>query len=77
MADGRHALEHMEQDVGVMNLAGERLFIGLIDNGDAQPVVLERRNRGAETGRGAIVQDSFHYGLRSFSSLQLAEIGRD
>ena len=67
MAGRRHPLEDVEQDVGVMHFPGECLFVRLIDDGDAQPLVLERGDRGAETGRGAILQDGFHCSCKSFN----------
>ena len=60
--DGRrHPLEHMKQNVGVMNLAGERRFVGLVDDGDAQPIVLERgeSRRGTQAWRDTAGQLSW------------------
>ena len=45
----RHPLEHVEQHVRILHFASEGLLVGLFDDRDAQPVVLERRNRRPET----------------------------
>ena len=59
----RHPLEHVKQDVGVLHFPGERLFVRLVDDGDAEPLALERRDRRAKTWRGAILQNGFHGGF--------------
>ena len=45
----RHALEDMKQNIGVVNFPCERLLVGFVDDGDAKPLVLDRRDGRAET----------------------------
>lgn len=60
----------MEQNVGVVNFSLERFFVCFVDNHDAKPLVLERRNRRAETGRSAILQNGFHAGFVPLTGAQ-------